>query len=75
MLHPEPEARECTAPCLTSSIFLNPEEKLKALEAVNSWQRAEAIEKGGWNRMPGQKEAGYGVARACADGLELLMKK
>jgi len=76
MLHPEPAARECTAPCLTSSIFfLNPEEKLKALEAVNSWQRAEAIEKGGWDRMPGQKEAGYGVARACADGLELLMKK
>jgi hypothetical protein len=53
----------------------NPEEKLKALEAVNSWQRAEALEKGGWDRMPGQKEAGYGVARACADGLELLMKK
>jgi hypothetical protein len=53
----------------------NPEEKLKALEAVNGWQRAEALEKGGWDRMPGQKEAGYGVARACADGLELLMKK
>jgi hypothetical protein len=34
---------------------LNPEEKLKALEAVNSWQRAEAIEKGGWDRMPGKK--------------------
>jgi hypothetical protein len=53
----------------------NPEEKLKALEAVNGWQRAEALEKGRWDRMPGQKEAGYGVARACADGLELLMKK
>jgi hypothetical protein len=25
--------------------------------------------------MPGQEKAGYAVARACADGLELLMKK
>ena len=53
----------------------NHEEKLKALEAVNSWQRAEVIEKGGWDKMPGQEKADYAVARACADGLELLMKK
>jgi hypothetical protein len=51
------------------------EEKLKALEEVGSWQRAEAIEKGGWDKMPGQQKADYAVARACADGLELLMKK
>jgi len=25
--------------------------------------------------MPGQEKAGYAVARACADGLELLFKK
>jgi len=53
----------------------NHEEKLKALEQVSSWQRAETIEKGGWDKMPGQEKAGYAVARACADGLELLMKK
>jgi hypothetical protein len=53
----------------------NPDEKLKALAEVSSWQRAEVIEKGGWDRMPGQEKAGYGVARACADGLELLAKK
>ena len=53
----------------------NHEEKLKALEAVNGWQRAEAIEKGGWDKMPGQEKADYAVARGCADGLELLMKK
>jgi hypothetical protein len=53
----------------------HPEEKLKALEAVNSWERAAAIEKGGWDKMPGQEKAGYAVARACADGLELLLKK
>jgi hypothetical protein len=51
------------------------EEKLKTLEEVSSWQRAEALEKGGWDRMPGQEKADYAVARACADGLELLMKK
>jgi hypothetical protein len=53
----------------------NPDEKLKALAEVNSWQRAEFIEKGGWDKMPGQEKAGYAVARACADGLELLIKK
>jgi hypothetical protein len=53
----------------------NPEEKLKALAEVSSWQRAEFIEKGGWDKMPGQEKAGYAVARACADGLELLIKK
>ncbi len=51
------------------------EAKLKELEGVSSWQRAEFIEKGGWDKMPGQEKAGYAVARACADGLELLMKK
>jgi len=53
----------------------NHEAKLKELEAVSSWQRAEVIEKGGWDKMPGQEKAGYAVARACADGLALLFKK
>ncbi len=53
----------------------NQEDKLKELEKVNSWERAEFIEKGGWDKMPGQENADYAVARACADGLELLIKK
>jgi hypothetical protein len=53
----------------------NHEAKLKELEEVSSWQRAEVIEKGGWDKMPGQEKADYAVARACADGLELLFKK
>jgi len=53
----------------------NPEEKLKELGKLDSWKRAEFIEKGGWDKMPGQKKADYAVARACADGLELLLKK
>ena len=51
------------------------EAKLKELEAIGSWQRAEVIEKGSWDKMPGQEKADYAVARACADGLELLFKK
>ena len=53
----------------------NHEEKLKEFEALDSWKRAEFIEKGGWDKMPGQKEAGYAVAQACAEGLEVLIKK
>ena len=53
----------------------NHEEKLKEFEEVNRWKRDEFIKKGGWDRMPGQKEADYGVAQACSDGLELLIKK
>lgn len=53
----------------------NREAKLKEIAAIGSWQRAEIIEKGGWDRMPGQEKAGYAVARACADGLEVLVKK
>jgi hypothetical protein len=50
-------------------------EKLKEVEKLNSWTRAEYIEKGGWDKMPGQQKADYSVSRACADGLELLVQK
>ena len=53
----------------------NHEAKLKELSDLGSWQRAEAIEKGGWDKMPGQDKGDYAVARGCADGLELLFKK
>lgn len=53
----------------------NHDEKLKELEKVSSWDRDKFIEKGGWDKMPGQETADYGVSRACVDGLELLIKK
>ena len=53
----------------------NREERLKELEELDSWRRAEFIEKGGWDKMPGQEKADYLVSRACADGLEFLLKK
>jgi hypothetical protein len=53
----------------------NHEEQLKEIVKIRTWERDKFIEKGGWDKMPGQKEADYGVARACADGIELLTKK
>ena len=53
----------------------NHEEKLKELEKVSSYRRSDFIEKGGWDKMPGQEKASYGVSRACADGVEILIKK
>jgi hypothetical protein len=53
----------------------NHEEKLKELGELDSWKRYEFIEKGGWDRMPGQEKADPSVARACAKGLEVLIKK
>src|SRR4030042_3634094 len=52
----------------------NYKEKLKELKELDSWKRSEFIEKGGWDKMPGQEKAGYLVCRACADGLELLFE-
>ena len=53
----------------------NAQEKLKELQAINSWERAAFIEKGGWDKMPGEEEANFTVSRACADGLDVLMAK
>jgi hypothetical protein len=54
----------------------NHEKKLKELRELDSWKRAEFVEKGGWDKMPGQEKAeDYAVARACADGLEILFEK
>jgi dienelactone hydrolase len=53
----------------------NHEEKLKEIEKVSSWERDKFIEKGGWDKMPGQEKADYGVSRACVAGLSLLIEK
>jgi hypothetical protein len=53
----------------------NREQRLKEIGAIDSWKRSEFIEKGGWDKMPGEEKAGYSVARACAEEIELLIKK
>ena len=54
----------------------NHEEKLKELKELKySHLRRELIEKGGWDKMPGEEKAAYGVAQACAEGLQVLISK
>lgn len=50
-------------------------QRVKELKAINSWERAAYIEKGGWDRMPGEEKASDTVARPCADGLGALVDK
>ena len=52
----------------------NHEAKLKEFEEASSWARSEFVEKGGWDKMPGQEKADSDVARACAEGLQRLVK-
>jgi hypothetical protein len=51
------------------------QQKLKELKEVSSWDRPSFIEKGGWDRMPGEAQARDSVSRACAERLGLLMEK
>ncbi len=53
----------------------NHEDQLKALQATDSWKRSEFVEKGGWDKMPGETTANVSVSRACADGIEVLLAK
>src|SRR5687768_15925746 len=54
----------------------NHEEKLKEfVDTEGSWSKTEFIKNGGWDKMPGQAEAGDTVAQACAKGLALLAGK
>jgi hypothetical protein len=66
------QAAICVAQFMKDS---NLEEKLKEFEKVDRWKRDEFIKKGGWDKMPGQEKADWGVAQACTDGLELLVEK
>ena len=50
------------------------EDTLKSLKETGAWDRAVFIEKGGWDKMPGETQANYAVSRACANGLEVLTK-
>jgi hypothetical protein len=62
----------CVAQFMTDSGKVD---NLLEFKKVDSWKRYELVEKGGWDKMPGQEKAGYGVARACAGGIEMLMNK
>ena len=48
--------------------------KIKEFQETESHQRSELIEKGGWDKMPGQEKAAWGVSSACVAGLEAVIK-
>jgi hypothetical protein len=48
--------------------------RIKEFQGTESYQRGELIEKGGWDKMPGQEKATWGVASACVAGLEARIK-
>jgi len=48
--------------------------KLKEFQGTETYQRGEIIEKGGYDKMPGQEAASWGVASACVAGLEATIK-
>jgi hypothetical protein len=53
----------------------NAQEHLQELGKISSYQRSTFIQKGGWDKMPGEEQGDFAVARACADGIDLLMKQ
>ena len=48
--------------------------KVKEFTGTESYQRSDLIEKNGWDKMPGQDKASWGVSSACVEGIEALIK-
>jgi hypothetical protein len=49
-------------------------QKLRELQAVDSWQRRDYVEKQGWATMPGEEKPDSSVAEDCARLLTLVNK-
>lgn len=47
--------------------------KLKELKEVDSWDRRNYIEKGGWDKMPGEENARIYVSSACVEQMEIVL--
>jgi len=52
----------------------NRTKKIKEFQALETYNRSDLIETGGWDKMPGQDKATWGVASACAAGIETALK-
>lgn len=49
--------------------------RVKEFQATEGYRRTEFVEKGGWDRMPGQERAAWGVADTCASNIDSLLKQ
>jgi hypothetical protein len=47
---------------------------IKEFQGMDSYKRSDLIEKGGWDRMPGEEKGVWGVSSACVAGLEARLK-
>ena len=47
---------------------------IKEFQGTDSYKRSDLIEKGGWDKMPGQDKAAWGVSSACVAALEARIK-
>jgi hypothetical protein len=47
---------------------------IKEFQALENYKRTELIEKGGWDKMPGQEKGTWGVSDACVTGLAAVIK-
>jgi hypothetical protein len=52
----------------------NHAKKVKEFQAMETYNRSDLIETGGWDKMPGQDKATWGVASACAAGIDTALK-
>jgi hypothetical protein len=48
--------------------------RIRQFKGTDSYQRSDLIEQNGWDRMPGQDKASWGVSGACVAGIEALIK-
>ena len=49
--------------------------KVKEFQATDGYRRTEFVEKGGWDRMPGQEKAAWGVSDTCASNIAAMLKQ
>ena len=52
----------------------NHEANVKEFQGTDSFMRTSLIEKGGWDKMPGQEKAAWGVSSPCVTGIDALLK-
>ena len=51
------------------------QDQLKEFMDTQSWKRSQFVEKGGWDKMPGEETARGYVSSACSDKLVALAEK